>query len=146
MLAIGFICLGKNAFANNHDIVGIWKSIDDQTGFSRADVAITKNADGTYSGKIIAIRPLPGKKLVEICVKCKGALKDTPLTGLQVLDGFIQDSQKPTEFINGKMLDPLSGNTYKGRIRLNSTGKRITLRGYIGVSVIGRSQTWVRAE
>lgn len=126
-------------------IVGTWKTIDDQTGFSRGDVVITKNANGTYSGKITAIRPLPGKPLVSVCVKCKDNLRNAPFVGLQVMYDFKQNPNNPSEYLNGKMLDPLSGNTYKGRARLSTNGKRLTLRGYIGVSLLGRNQTWVRS-
>lgn len=144
------LSLSAPVFANstqvNNDIAGVWKTIDDQTGFSRGDVLITKNADGTYSGKIIAIRPLPGKPLVSECLKCKGDLKNKPFVGLQVVENFQANPNKPNEFINGRMLDPLSGNVYKGRARLSTNGKRLTLRGYIGVSMIGRNQVWVRAS
>ena len=149
------LCIASPVFANNQtakaddittDIAGVWKTIDDKTGFSRGDVLITKNANGTYSGKIIAIRPLPDKPLVSVCLKCKGSLQNAPFVGLQVIENFTQNPQKPNEFINGSMLDPLSGNVYKGRARLSTNGKRLTLRGYIGVSMLGRNQTWVRAS
>ena len=128
------------------DITGKWKTIDDKTGFSRGDVLVTKNPDGTYSGKVIAIRPLPDKPLVSVCVKCKGELKDAPFVGLKVVYDFRQNPANPYEYINGKMLDPLSGNEYKGKLRLSANNKRLTLRGYIGVSMLGRNQSWVRAE
>ena len=48
------------------------------------------------------------------------------------------------EYHDGKVLDPISGKVYKGKARLSANGKRLTLRGYVGVSVIGRSVTWVK--
>jgi uncharacterized protein (DUF2147 family) len=132
------------AMAN--DIVGKWKTIDDQTGYSRADVMITKNSDGSYSGKIIAIRPLPYKPLVETCEKCKGELKGKSYVGLEIMTGFHRSQKDPNEFQGGHILDPLSGNLYKGKAKLNPTGKRLSMRGYIGVSALGRSTTWIRAD
>ena len=144
-LSLFLTLMTSSLFANNNkDIQGVWKTIDDKTGFSRGDVLITKNTDGSYSGKIIAIRPLPGKPLVSVCVKCKGELKDIPFVGLQVISNFKQSIENPNEYLNGQMLDPLSGNVYKGRARLSTNGNRLTLRGYIGVSMLGRNQTWVR--
>lgn len=144
------LCIAPPVFANTDavktEIAGMWKTIDDKTGFSRGDVLITKNSDGSYSGKIVAIRPLPDKPLVSVCLKCKGSLKNAPFVGLQVMSNFRQNPDKPNEFINGTMLDPLSGNVYKGRARLSTNGNRLTLRGYIGVSMLGRNQTWVRAS
>lgn len=138
------LCVSGLLQAN--DITGVWKTIDDQTGYSRGDVTVVKNADGTYSGKLTAIRPLPYKPLVEICVKCKGKLKNTPLVGLEIMRGFKQDSKNQLEYNGGTVLDPLSGNVYKGKTKLSSTGKRLSMRGYIGVSALGRSTTWIRAE
>lgn len=127
-------------------IVGKWITVDDKTGFSRGDVLITKNEQGVYSGKITAIRPVPGRQSTGICQNCTGALKNKPLVGMQVIYDFVQHPTKPDEYIHGKALDPLSGNTYKGKIKISANGKRITLRGYVGTSLLGRNQTWVRAN
>ena len=51
------------------------------------------------------------------------------------------DPQHPNEYRNGTVLDPLSGNVYKGKAKLSANGKRLTMRGYIGVSALGRSTT-----
>lgn len=142
-----FSCLCFLTFtASARDISGLWKTIDEQTGYSRADVLITKNADQTYSGKIVAIRPLPFKPLVETCTKCKGSLKNAPYVGLQIVSGFRQNPNKPLEYEHGKVLDPLSGNLYKGKAKLSENGKRLSMRGYVGISALGRSTTWIRAE
>lgn len=140
------ILMASSTLAAANDIVGVWKTIDDQTGYSRGDVTVIKNADGTYSGKLTAIRPLPYKALVETCAKCKGNLKNAPLVGLDILKGFKQDAKNPNEYSNGTILDPLSGNVYKAKAKLNATGKRLTMRGYIGVSALGRNTTWIRSE
>lgn len=126
------------------DLSGTWKTVDDKTGFSRADVVVTKNADGTYTGKILRIRPLPDKPLVETCLKCKGNLKDKPFVGMEILTGFKQEPNSELEYSGGKVLDPLSGNVYSGKAKLAPRGNRITLRGYVGVSMLGRSATWIR--
>lgn len=144
LLLSSLICFSSATFAN--DMVGKWKTLDDQTGYSRADVIITKNSDGTYSGKISAIRPLPYKPLVEICTKCKGALKNAPYLGLAIVKGFKQSKTNPNEYTDGQILDPLSGNIYKGKAKISTTGKRLTLRGYVGVSALGRNTTWIRAD
>lgn len=60
------------------------------------------------------------------------------------LSGILRQTQKPREFHDGKVLDPISGKVYKGKARLSANGKRLTLRGYVGVSVIGRSVTWIK--
>lgn len=140
------ISLSTVVHAQDMDIVGTWKTIDEQTGYSRADVVISKNADQSYSGKIIKIRPLPYKALVETCSKCKGKLKDAPYVGLEILSGFKQDAKNPKEYIDGHVLDPLSGKIYRGKAKLSPNGQRLSLRGYVGVSALGKSTTWLRAD
>lgn len=132
------------SFASNEDpLIGKWKTIDDQTGYSRADVEIRKKMDGTYEGIIVETRNIPGSDKLGICSHCPGALKNKPFLGLPFIWGF-KATDKPNEFVDGRVLDPISGKVYKGKAKLNATGKRLNLRGYIGVSVIGRSVTWVK--
>lgn len=63
---------------------------------------------------------------------------------MDVLKGlkFISENN----YDDGKIIDPLTGKIYSAKAKLNPTGKRLTLRGYIGISAIGRSQTWIRQE
>ena len=132
------------SFANTDPLVGKWKTIDDKSGYSRADVHISKKPDGTYEGIIVETRNVPGSEKMGICRNCPGELKNRPFIGLPFIWGFKADPNNPREFIQGSVLDPVSGKIYKGKARLNNTGKRLTLRGYVGVSVIGRSVTWVK--
>lgn len=131
------------------DLSGKWKTIDDKTGYSRANVEITKNADGTYHGKIISIKLLPGKSIEDLqdkCIACKGNLKNAPYVGLEIINGFVQNPKNPNEYINGKVLDPITGNVYSGKAKINDKNTRLSMRGYIGISAIGRSVTWIRLE
>lgn len=143
MLILGSLFI-SSVFAA--DMAGTWRTVDDKTGYSRADVLITKHADGSYTGKIITIRPLLGKPLEPLCLHCKGNLKNTPFVGLQILSGFRANPKNPNEFTQGKVLDPLSGNEYHGNAKLSPRGNRMTLRGYVGISLLGRSATWIRIE
>lgn len=137
-------CVSISTLSYANDLTGLWKTVDDKTGYSRADVEISKNADGSYSGKIITIRPLPDKPLEPLCLNCKGNLKNKPFVGLQIISGFRQNPDNPNEYLNGNVLDPLSGKIYKGKAKVNAKNTRLSMRGYIGVSMLGRSVTWIR--
>ena len=130
--------------AENDPLVGKWKTVDDRTGYSRADVEIRKKADGTYEGIIVNTRNVPGTDKMVICSNCPGELKNKPFIGLPFIWDFKQDPKNPREYQNGKVLDPIGGKIYKGKARLSTTGRHLTLRGYVGVSVIGRSVTWIK--
>lgn len=131
------------------EIVGKWKAIDDKSGVVRAIVQIYKNTDNSYAGKIEKIFPQLDGSLpyyAETCLKCKGKLKDTPIIGMQVLSGFIQNPKNEAEYINGKVVDPISGQIYKSKMKLAKNYRKLNLRGYIGISQLGRTQTWIRVE
>ena len=128
------------------DIEGTWRSIDDKTGFSKGIIKITKADDGSYSGKIIEVIPRPGYTPKTTCDKCSGALKNKPILGMTVLSGMKQSSKNEREFTGGHILDPLTGKSYKSKMKLNNSGSRLNMRGYVGVEVVGRSQTWIRQD
>lgn len=140
-LLSGFACA---AFAQ--DISGLWSQIDDKTGSSKAVLEIKKNNDGTFSGTIVEVTPRPGYVPKKNCQNCPAPFTNKPILGLEVLQGLKQDEKNHNQFENGKILDPLNGKIYSSRARLSSNGKRLSLRGYIGVSALGRSQTWIRKE
>lgn len=145
------LCTGLcfSSFTYAADIVGTWKTIDDKSGFARAKVKISEESDGTFSGKIIEVFPIPqqsAEHIPEKCLRCTGELKNKPIIGLNVIKNFKLNPKKPSEYIGGSVVDPISGNIYKGKIRLSSNQNRITLRGYVGTSILGRSQTWIRSE
>ncbi|WP_180056263.1 DUF2147 domain-containing protein [Acinetobacter sp. YH12227] len=144
---VGFVFSALSALsiaAENDPLVGKWKTVDDRTGYSRADVEIRKKADGTYEGVIVTTRNVPGTDKMVICSNCPGELKNKPFIGLPFIWDFKQDPKNPREYQNGKVLDPIGGKIYKGKARLSTTGRHLTLRGYVGVSVIGRSVTWIK--
>ncbi|WP_168407335.1 DUF2147 domain-containing protein [Acinetobacter indicus] len=131
------------AFAN--DLSGVWQQIDDKTGSAKAIIEIRKEANNTYTGKIIKVTPRPGYTPRETCNNCPAPYTDQPILGMDILKGLkqIKDSNN---YEKGRVIDPLAGRIYDAKIRLNSTGKRLTLRAYMGVSTLGRSQTWIRLE
>ena len=143
-LFICFLSLGYHVQAA--DITGTWKTIDDQTGYARAEVKISKLKDGRFAGKIIKVHSIPNRVAVSNCEKCAGKLKNAPLIGLPILSGFQQNTEKNNEYVNGQILDPLSGNTYQSKGHLNARGNVLTIHGYIGTTFLGRTVSWIRIE
>ncbi|MEA9709567.1 DUF2147 domain-containing protein [Xanthomonas campestris] len=121
--------------------VGRWKTIDDETGKPKSVVQIEQLANGTLSGKVVEILqsnhgPNP------TCDKCDGALKGKPIKGMTVLWGLKPDGT--AVWGGGSVLDPAKGKTYKAKITLTEGGKKLQMRGYVGIEALGRTQTWVR--
>ena len=115
-------------------IEGKWKTIDDETGKPKSIVEITKKADGKYYGKILQLLAKPANNN---CVACKDDRKNKPLLGLEIIRGMAKDG---AEFSGGTITDPKTGKTYKCNIKRN--GDKLDVRGYVGFSLIGRTQTW----
>ncbi|MBK0062790.1 DUF2147 domain-containing protein [Acinetobacter sp. S54] len=146
LLLIMTILTGYTHAEQPDPIVGKWKTIDDRSGYSRADVEVKKNPNGTYTGIIIETRAIPGRPKMEICEQCPGALKGKPFIGLPFVYDFKQNPNNPYEYIQGHVLDPISGKVYQAKAKINASGKHLTLRGYVGISVVGRSVTWIKYQ
>ncbi len=126
--------------AADSGIAGRWKTVDDHTGKPRGIVLIYEQG-GQFFGKIE--KSLDPKNANKICDSCKDERKNQPVTGMVILRHL-----KPNgaEWSGGDILDPDNGNVYRCKAKLTEGGKKLVLRGYIGISLIGRSQTWIREQ
>ena len=119
--------------------VGTWKTIDDETGKEKSYVEIYEK-DGKLYGKVSKILT-KGKEDAK-CDKCSGALKNKPIQGMVILYDL---KKSGNEWTGGKILDPNSGKEYKATVKLNGKDK-LDVRGYVGISLVGRTQTWVKVK
>ena len=138
-----FSAIGNVAFAK--DISGMWKNIDDKTGSPKAIIEISKDTNDIYTGKIVKVTPRPGYIPQKTCNKCPAPYTNQPILGMDVLTG-LKHVEDTNNYEKGRVIDPLAGKIYDAKVRLNASGKRLTLRGYIGISALGRSQTWLRVD
>ena len=120
---------------------GVWKTIDDETGKERSLVEL-RVVDGELTGVIKDIIPLPDDNPDQLCDQCKGELKDQPVVGLRIIWGLTEEDGV---WSGGLVLDPKNGKIYKCKITASEDGHTLEVRGYLGVSIFGRSQTWYKA-
>lgn len=130
------------AFADNTSAVGLWKNIDDQTGKPKADIRISES-NGVLQGRVEKLYRAPGEDQHPICDKCAGEDKGRPIVGLSIIDGMKKDGDG---YAGGTILDPENGKVYKSKMKLVDGGRKLEVRGYVGVPMLGRSQVWVRQE
>lgn len=121
---------------------GLWKNVDDVSGKPRALIRITE-VNGVLQGRIEKVFPGPAEDPNPQCDKCEGANKGAPVIGLTILSGLQKDGD---QYSGGEILDPDNGKVYRSKVHLLEGGKKLSVRGYIGVPVLGRSQTWIRQE
>ncbi|MFY9513831.1 MAG: DUF2147 domain-containing protein [Rubrivivax sp.] len=142
VLSIAFLTWAAGpAFAQDTP-VGLWKTIDDDGKTVKSLIRITESA-GVLSG---VIEKLLDPKAVTICVKCTDDRKDKPVVGMTIIRGVRQSTADAALWEGGEVLDPENGSTYRLRLRPADGGKKLEVRGFIGVPMLGRSQTWGRAE
>lgn len=122
---------------------GTWKTIDDETGDVKSLVEITE-ANGQLTGKIVKLFRKPDEDQDPKCDKCSGDKKDKPIMGLQILWGLTKESDN--RWSGGEIMDPKKGKTYSCKIELIEDGKKLKVRGFMGFSLLGRTQTWERQE
>ena len=139
LLALPLMAVSAVAMAQNTP-VGSWTTIDDETGKPKSVVEIYEARDGSLAGRVDEILqsdrgPNP------VCDKCSGANKDNPVKGMVILWGI---KQKGNTWEGGKILDPASGKVYSVKVTPTEGGSKLEVRGFMGFSLLGRTQTWVR--
>ena len=119
---------------------GVWKTIDDKSGQPKALVQISESPDGVLTGKVVKLFTHPD----EVCSACEGEKQGKPIVGMTILWGLKKDGDDLWD--NGKILDPKEGKIYSSKAKLIDGGAKLEVRGYLGVSLLGRSQTWLRQQ
>jgi len=143
LIALLIIILSLNFIeAENDSPTGSWQTVDDKTGRVKSIVEI-REENGKLYGKIIKLFRLPDEDPEPICDKCKGEKKDKPVLGMTILWDL---SENKGIWSGGKILDPENGKTYKCKIKVIDNGKKLEVRGFIGFSLLGRTQYWDRIE
>lgn len=127
------------SLSHAQSIFGKWTTIDDHTGKEKSVVEIYEN-NGMVYGRIVQI--LDKAKENKLCDKCEGANKGQPVKGMVILQGLEKDGDT---WEDGSILDPETGKIYKCHITLDNPNK-LKVRGYIGFSLIGRTQYWNRVK
>jgi uncharacterized protein (DUF2147 family) len=142
LIATILILAGSPAYSAEPSPAGLWQTIDDQSGKPRGLVRIVEN-NGEYQGKVEKIFPKPGEDPNPKCEKCDGARHNQPVIGMTILWGLRKQGD---EYQGGQILAPKNGKIYRSRIKLQDGGTKLDVRGFIGFSLFGRSQTWIRQE
>lgn len=127
-----------SSLAMGHSPEGRWITIDDKTGEKRAVVKLALSGS-TLNGRIVKVYPQKGD--TGICSKCPGQFKDKPIKGIAFIWGLTKEKDHDV-WSGGSILDPKTGKIYRAKVSFNHS--KLNVRGYIGISAIGRTQTWIR--
>jgi len=136
--AVATFC-ASSAFAADASPVGTWRTIDDETKKPKSLVEISE-VNGEVIGKIKELLQ-SDKGPNPVCDQCDGERKDKPIIGMTIIWGMKKDGD---EWSGGKILDPKNGKVYGCKMHLIEGGKKLEVRGFVGFSLLGRSQVWER--
>lgn len=145
-----FACIvmfsGINTYAQD-PIIGTWVTVADKgadKGKNTSHVEIFEK-NGLYDGKIVKLLLDPSD---ELCTKCTGDLKNTPVVGMVILKGLKKtrkvDKSLGMEYDSGTITDPKDGETYRSKAWVKDDV--LTMRGFVGISLLGRSAQWIRLK
>ena len=134
--------LGAPAGAQEATPAGLWKTFSDKTGQADGLVRIVE-VNGELQGTVEKVFSPPAPSANPLCEDCPGELKDKPVVGMRILHGLRRQGE---EFSGGEILDPDDGRVYRCRMRLVQGGRKLEVRGYIGIELFGRTQVWERQD
>jgi uncharacterized protein (DUF2147 family) len=119
---------------------GFWQQADDDGFVGGWFFFIERN--GLYEGRLVKMFKKPGAPTYSnACQKCEGDQKDAPMLGLTIVKGMKRDGRKYDE---GSILDPRDGTIYHAQMELSPDGKKLSVRGYLGIPLLGQTQVWNR--
>src|ERR1700732_5152406 len=138
-IAIGLVLMAVlPAQAQQPSAAGLWQKTEDG---KPVGWFLFVDHDGIFEGVIAKTYPLPGDDPNAICSKCTDDSQNMPLLVLSFLRAMKRDGLK---YENGNVLDPRDGKIYKAKMTVSADGQSLTMRGYIGFSLLGRDETWYR--
>lgn len=120
--------------------VGYWQTIDDVTSKPKSIVEIKELPNHTLQGRVVKLYTDPAK----VCTACSGDKKDQPILGMTVMHSLRLTQAEEQLWSNGEILDPKNGKTYHCNLRVSNNDTDLQVRGYLGVPLFGRTQTWHR--
>ena len=135
-----FCLLPATAGAQQATPVGRWRSIDDATGQPKAVIDIQEVGNGTLSARIVQVLdtkdgPNP------LCTACEGKRRNQPIVGMTIAWGLEPQGKA---WGGGRILDPENGKEYSVKMTPIAAGRKLEVRGFIGMALLGRTQVWLR--
>ncbi len=130
---------GPAVASGDKTAAGFWQQADNDGHVGAWFYFVEVN--GRYQGRLVRMFKKPGDPTFEICAKCAGKQKNAPMLGLVIVKDMKRDGLK---YEDGSILDPRDGTVYHAQMELSADGQKLSVRGYLGIPLLGQTQVWNR--